>query len=75
MERNVSEELWRRDKGEAKDSWVGVRSGVGEWVKMQNQGGLWRLQCGQERPGLKLCPQHLVGVGTSETGLQSKRVL
>lgn len=30
MERNASEELWRRDKGEAKDSWVGVRERVFE---------------------------------------------
>lgn len=30
MERNASEELWKRDKGEAKDSWVGVRSGMFE---------------------------------------------
>lgn len=33
------------------------------------------MQCGQERPGLKLWPQHLVGVGASETGLQGRRVL
>lgn len=43
-----------------------------ESVKRQNQGGLWGLQCGQERHGLKLCPQHLVGVRTSEIGLQGR---